>query len=302
MKILNFGSINIDYVYSVDHFVQKGETISSLGLEVFSGGKGMNQSIAMGRAGLEVFHAGAIGRDGEDMLRVLGQAQVDTSWVRVDEGLRTGNAVIQRDRSGDNCILLYGGANQSITLEQIDDTLKSFEAGDYLVLQNEINGMKEIMERAEQKGMRIVLNPSPINEGLRELPLEAVDIFILNEIEAKAILDMPSDEKDGEALIRELAERFPKAAIILTLGKDGSRYLDKSENIYQPIFETEVKDTTAAGDTFTGYFMAGLVRGLAKTECMKLAAKAAAIAVSRLGAAPSIPTWAEVEAGLLKEK
>lgn len=296
MKILNFGSLNIDYVYSLDHFVKKGETISSDNLEVFSGGKGLNQSIAMGRAGISVFHAGAVGTDGESLLQLLRQVGVSTELVAVSEAVRTGNAIIQRDRSGDNCIILYGGANQSISSEQIERTLALFAAGDYLVLQNEINGMREIMEKAHQRGLRIVLNPSPMNEKIEGLPLRFVDYFILNEIEAKGLLGREDlEETDGEKLIRQLADRFPEAGILLTLGSDGAMYLDKNENLYQPAYKVAVKDTTAAGDTFTGYFMAGLLKGLPKTECMKLAAKAAAIAVSRPGAAPSIPEWAEVE-------
>ena len=296
MKIVNFGSLNIDYVYSVEHFVQKGETISSDSLEVFSGGKGLNQSVAMGRAGIEVFHAGAVGADGESLLQLLRQAGVNTDWVAVSETARTGNAIIQRDRSGDNCIILYGGANQSITAEQITQTLAQFAAGDYVVLQNEINGMKEIMQQAYQRGLHIVLNPSPMNEKIAALPLDFVDYFILNEIEAKELLELESGvEISGEAMICRLAERFPRAGIVLTLGADGAFYRDKSEMHRQPAYAVPVQDTTAAGDTFTGYFMAGLRKGLPKAECMKVAAKAAAIAVSRLGAAPSIPTWEEVE-------
>ena len=296
MKILNFGSLNIDYVYSVDHFVQKGETIASGNLEVFSGGKGLNQSIAMGRAGIGVFHAGAVGTDGESLLQLLRQAGVNTELVAVSETVRTGNAIIQRDRSGDNCIILYGGANQEISAEQIERTLDLFSGGDYQVLQNEINGMKEIMEKANQRGMRIVLNPSPMNEKIKELPLNFVDYFILNEIEARALLageDLTA--ADGEMLIQRLAARFPEAGMLLTLGEGGAMYADKQENLYQPAYKVAVQDTTAAGDTFTGYFMAGLLKDLPKAECIKLAAKAAAIAVTRLGAAPSIPEWAEVE-------
>ena len=135
-----------------------------------------------------------------------------------------------------------------------------------------------------------------MNEKIEGLPLRFVDYFILNEIEAKGLLGREDlKETDGEKLIRQLAERFPEAGILLTLGSDGAMYLDKNENLYQPAYKVAVRDTTAAGDTFTGYFMGGLLKGLPKAECMKLAAKAAAIAVSRPGAAPSIPEWAEVE-------
>ena len=163
MKVLSFGSLNIDYVYKVDHFVQKGETLSSKSLNVFSGGKGLNQSIALAKAGVETYHAGAIGEDGKFLLEILEEAGVDTSCVKILSDERTGNAIIQNDEDGDNCILLYGGANQAITKAQVDAVLSRFDAGDYLVLQNEINELPYMMTKAHEKGMKIVLNPSPMN-------------------------------------------------------------------------------------------------------------------------------------------
>lgn len=130
MKVLNFGSLNIDYVYKLDHFVKKGETISSESLHVYTGGKGLNQSVALGRAGLETYHAGSIGKDGLFLLDTLKQAGVDVSNVAVMEEERTGNAIIQNDQEGDNCIILYGGANQAITRDQVDRVLSGFGKGD----------------------------------------------------------------------------------------------------------------------------------------------------------------------------
>lgn len=170
MKVLNFGSLNIDYVYSLDHFVQKGETISSRSLNIFSGGKGLNQSVALGRAGAEVYHAGAIGQDGDFLTDILRDAGVRTEYVRRLSSVRTGNAIIQRDSKGDNCIILYGGANQSIEKAQVDETLDQFSEGDFLVLQNEINELPYIMEQAHKKGLRIVLNPSPWMRKLQSFP------------------------------------------------------------------------------------------------------------------------------------
>ena len=127
MKVLNFGSLNIDYVYSLDHFVQKGETISSDALHIFPGGKGLNQSVALGRAGVTVSHAGAVGKDGDFLLELLKESCVDTKYIQVLEGIQTGTAIIQNDKSGDNCIILYSGANHQITKEQIANTISDFE-------------------------------------------------------------------------------------------------------------------------------------------------------------------------------
>ena len=292
MKVLCFGSLNIDYTYKVDHFVQKGETLSSRSLNVFSGGKGLNQSIALAKAGAETYHAGAIGTDGQFLLDMMQQAGVHTEHVAVLTDVRTGNAIIQNDEAGDNCILLYGGSNQAITREQVDRVLASFEEGDFIVLQNEINELAYIVEQAHGKGMKIVLNPSPMNEIINALPLEHVDYFLLNEVEAGQILG--TDEVEGDVLAKALTERFPDAAIVLTLGSRGSVYVDRSMTHPQSAFRVKAVDTTAAGDTFTGYFIAGITKGLSIPETMAMAAKASAIAVTRAGAAPSIPTADEV--------
>lgn len=295
MKVLNFGSLNIDYVYSLDHFVQKGETISSDALHIFPGGKGLNQSVALGRAGVTVSHAGAVGKDGDFLLELLKESCVDTKYIQVLEGIQTGTAIIQNDKSGDNCIILYSGANHQITKEQIANTISDFEKGDFLVLQNEINGMESIMRVAEEKGLKIVLNPSPMNEKILELPLQYVDYFVLNEVEAAQILGLDNiSEKDGEKFVRELHDAYPRAKIVLTLGAEGSIYFDGEKLYRQRAYKTEVVDTTAAGDTFSGFFIAGILRGDTVEQAMDTAARAAGIAISRPGAAPSIPKIEEV--------
>lgn len=295
MKVLNFGSLNIDYVYSLDHFVQKGETISSDALHIFPGGKGLNQSVALGRAGVTVSHAGAVGKDGDFLLELLKESCVNIKYIQVLEGVQTGTAIIQNDKSGDNCIILYSGANHQITKEQIANTISDFEKGDFLVLQNEINGMDSIVRVAEEKGLKIVLNPSPMNEKILGLPLQYVDYFVLNEVEAAQILGLENiSEKDGEKIVRELHNTYPCAKIVLTLGAEGSIYFDGEKLYRQRAYKTEVVDTTAAGDTFSGFFIAGILRGDTLEQAMDTAARAAGIAISRPGAAPSIPKIEEV--------
>ena len=292
MKILCFGSLNIDYTYKVEHFVQKGETISSQSLQVFSGGKGLNQSIALAKAGAEVYHAGAVGTDGGFLLRQLEEAGVNTEHVAVLDEVRTGNAIIQNDKDGDNCIILYGGANQAITREQADQVLKSFDKGDYLLLQNEINELPYIMEKAHRKGMNVILNPSPMDEKMKELPLDDVDYFLLNEVEAGQILD--TGETDGEILAERLLKRFPGASIVLTLGSKGSIYADREQKIHQKAYRVRAVDTTAAGDTFCGALAARLANGDEMRDAIEYALKAACLTVTRAGAPQSIPDEIEV--------
>lgn len=293
MKILNFGSCNIDYVYSMDHIVKVGETQTTYSLETFSGGKGLNQSIALARAGAEVYHAGCIGNDGEMLLDILNESGVDTSFVKkVDE--KNGHAIIQVSAKGENSIFLYPGSNNMVTIEFIDEVLSHFGEGDILLLQNEISNLTYIIEKAYKKKICIILNPSPINEVIEKIDFNMISYIILNEVEAEAI----SGSGIAEESIEILKKKYPQIKIMLTLGGKGCVYADSENNIYQKAFEVKAVDTTAAGDTFTGYF----VRGVAEKECyeeiLETASAAAAIAVSRKGAAPSIPTRDEVISAL----
>lgn len=293
MKVLNFGSLNIDYVYDVDNFVKKGETISSKTLNVFCGGKGLNQSVALARAGAEVYHAGMIGEDGKFLLDLLKEAGVNIDDVVIRDDIRTGNAIIQRDKSGDNCIILFSGANRSITKDYVDRVLSGFEKGDYIVLQNEISELPYIVENAHKIGMKIVLNPSPMDEKIEELNLNYVDYFLLNETEALKLSGM--DEFDSKKCMKKLISRFENAGILITLGDKGSIYSDGKINVEQSVVKTEVVDTTAAGDTFTGYFVSGILAGKEMKTVIKEATVASSITVSRIGAAPSIPDMKEVK-------
>ena len=293
MKVLNFGSLNIDYVYDVDNFVKKGETISSKTLNVFCGGKGLNQSVALARAGAEAYHAGMIGEDGKFLLDLLKEAGVNIDNVVIRDDIRTGNAIIQRDKSGDNCIILFSGANRSITKDYVDKVLSGFEKGDYIVLQNEISELPYIVENAHKIGMKIVLNPSPMDEKIKELNLDYVDYFLLNETEALKLSGM--DEFDSKKCMKKLISRFENAGILITLGDKGSIYSDGKINVEQSVVKTEVVDTTAAGDTFTGYFVSGILAGKEMKTVIKEATVASSITVSRIGAAPSIPDMKEVK-------
>ncbi len=288
MKVLNFGSLNVDYVYKVHHIVQKGETQLALSRSIFPGGKGLNQSIALKRAGLSVFHAGSIGSGGEFLLDILNDENVDTSMVRSLKEVPVGHTIIQNSMDGDNSILVYGGANRAITQSQIEDTLKHFSKGDYLILQNEVNLLKEIVELAHKNGMIIVLNPSPISQIFEDFDFSMIDYLFLNEIEAKELTN--SKSTDPEELIDRIDEKWPYIQVFLTLGEGGSVYIHEGEHIFQKVYKVPVVDTTSAGDTFTGFCLAGIIEGFTISQALDYAARAAAIAVTKLGAEPSIPT------------
>lgn len=289
MKVLNFGSLNLDYVYSVDHMVTPGETLASYGMNIFCGGKGLNQSIALAKAGVEVYHAGMIGDEGDVLLKTCREGGVKADYIRKIEG-KSGHTIIQVDKDGQNCILLYGGANQSITKEYVDEVLGHFEKGDILLLQNEVNMLDYIIDSAYDRGMMIILNPSPYNSALDACDFHKISMFLLNEIEGAQV----TGEKETDKILEKLKEIYPEAKVVLTLGGDGSVYQHKEEQYRQGIFKVKAVDTTAAGDTFTGYFISSIIEGLPVPEGLRLAAKASAIAVSREGATASIPLKDEV--------
>ena len=296
MKVLNIGSMNLDLVYSVDHIVQPGETEASFALDTFLGGKGLNQSMALAKAGVEIYQGGMIGEDGQVFLDACAEYGVKADYIRTVPG-KSGHAVIQRDKNAQNCILLYGGANQMLSEAYVDEVLSSFAAGDILLLQNEVNQMPYIVEKAYEKGMQIALNPSPFNEKLEAVDMAKISIFLMNEVEGHQITGLT----DPDEIIAEMLRRFPKARIVLTLGKDGAVYADADQKHFQPIFKVQAVDTTAAGDTFTGYFLAGLLDGMPVPEILKMSTKASSIAVTRAGAVPSIPYREEVLSALAND-
>lgn len=289
-KVLNFGSLNVDYTYKVDHMTREGETQSSEGMEIFLGGKGFNQSVSLAKAGVNVYHAGMIGDDGDGFLPVCKEYGIRTDYIKKVEG-RGGHTIIQIDKNAQNSILLFGGSNRKIDEGFVDEVLNHFEKGDYLLLQNEISSLNYIIDKAYERGMIIILNPSPFDYRLNSCDMSKVTYFILNEIEGGQF----TGKEDPDEIIDVMLEKYPKAKIVLTLGGDGAMYADASGVRYcQPIFPVKAVDTTAAGDTFTGYFISGILENMPIPDILKMSAKASSIAVTRKGASPSIPSREEV--------
>lgn len=249
----------------------------------------MNQSVALAKAGVEVWQGGMIGEDGQPFLDACGEFGVHVDLIATVEG-KSGHALIQIDKNAQNCILLYGGANQKLTETYVDEVLGHFEKGDVLLLQNEVNLLPYIVDKAFERGMFIALNPSPFDQKLKAVDMKKVSLFLLNEVEGAQVAGVT----DPQAIIDKMREMFPHAGIVLTLGKDGAIYADATQQHFQPVFPVKAVDTTAAGDTFTGYFLAGYTEGMPIPEVLRMSAKASSIAVSRAGAVPSIPWRKEV--------
>ena len=285
MKILTIGSINIDHVYEVAHFVRPGETLSGSSYRVFAGGKGFNQSVALARAGAVAYHAGRIGAHAEWLLERLQGEGVDTTFVIGGEE-PTGHAIIQIAPSGENAIVLYGGANRCVTETDIDSALSAFSAGDYLLLQNETSGVPYAMRQAHAKGLKIAFNPAPMASDVQAYPLELVDLFILNETEAEAL----TGSGEPQDACRIMRATFPNAATLLTLGAKGAMYSDAQTTHVEPAHRVDAVDTTAAGDTFIGYCLAELMQSGNPHAALTRGCCAAALCVMQPGAADSIPT------------
>ena len=278
MAVLNIGSLNLDYVYRVDHFVRPGETLAASHRAVHAGGKGLNQSVALARAGATVLHAGCVGADGGMLLEVLKGEGVDVSMLAVHESEASGHTFIQVTEDGENGILHYP------------------EKDDIVMLQNELPDTAGLIEAALERGLRTVLNPSPFDASLLKAPLERLYALIVNETEARGFLADEAEGVEAAGLMALLERRYPDVNLILTLGSRGAcGRVPGAEPFFVPAVKMKAVDTTGAGDTFAGYAVAALAAGEDLRTAMNRAAKASAISVTREGAATSIPRRSEVE-------
>jgi ribokinase len=289
MTIYNFGSINIDHVYQVDHFVRPGETLTSTHYKKVMGGKGANQSIALAKANNKVVHIGAIGKEDINLLTNFEDVNIDIRHIRC-LSQATGHAIIQINDSAENAIVLFPGANNHLTVNQINNTLKEADAKDWVLLQNETNLIDIIIEEAKTLDLTVAYNPAPMNKKLVERVIQHIDILIVNEVEAMDLFDVNSEQEAQHILQRD----YPHLTVIITLGAKGVRYLSAGELIEVLAFKVNAVDTTAAGDTFIGYCLTGLMNEESPEVVLTRSCAASAICVSRAGASNTIPSHEEV--------
>ncbi len=293
MNFLVYGSVNLDFVYELDHIVRPGETITVSRFTRHFGGKGANQTAALARAGMPVALAGKVGPDGECELAKLAEFGADVSNVVRDPEAATGQGIIQLAADGENAICVFPGANRRITREEIESVLAKFGPGDLLLLQNEINHLGFLIETAAARGIEVAFNPSPFTPELLDLPLDKVSVLIVNQVEASQVTGLAETAGSG-ALLDALAAKLPDCEIVLTLGSRGAAWARKTERCAVPALKVKPVDTTGAGDTFIGYFLAGRARKFTPEACLSLGCRASAVAVTRLGAMESIPAITEL--------
>ena len=291
-RIITLGSLNLDFTYQLPKPLEVGETLSSLSYRCGAGGKGANQSIAAARAGAEVYHAGRIGSDGTLLRRTLADSGVRLDFLEEVE-TPTGHAVVLISDAGDNSIVLFGGANRTIDETFIDRVTSAAKPGDILLLQNEITNIDHAMEAGKKAGMRVAFNFAPFDPKLApELPLSLCDYLFLNRIEAGGI----AGKSDVEEILETLARRYPETELVLTLGPEGAVALTPAgQRFHADSPRVKVVETTAAGDTFIGYYLAAVLDGFDTGRALERACRAAALCCSRAGAAESIPTRADLD-------
>ena len=290
-RIITLGSLNLDFTYQLPKPLEVGETLSSLSYRCGVGGKGANQSIAAARAGAEVYHAGRIGSDGTLLRRTLADSGVRLDFLEEVE-TPTGHAVVLINDAGDNSIVLFGGANRTIDETFIDRVVAAACPGDILLLQNEVSDIGYAMKAGKKAQMRIAFNFAPFDPELApKLPLSLCDYLFLNRIEAGGI----AGKSEVEEILETLARRFPETELVLTLGPEGAIALTPAgERFHADSPRVKVVETTAAGDTFIGYYLAAVLDGFDTGRALERACRAAALCCSRAGAAESIPTRADL--------
>ena len=284
MAIYNLGSINADNVYRVPHLVSAGETLAARELTQGLGGKGANMSVAAARAAARAIHIGAVGPDGRWAVERLMEYGVDTRHIaQVDQP--TGHANICVDDGGENAIVLFAGANHAITEGMIGGALSEASPGDSFVTQNETNGQSHGAGMARDLGLRVIYAAAPFDAAAVRAVLDHLDLLVLNEVEA-AQLEAETGSNLGD---------LPVSDVVVTLGSKGCTWLSDQGEAQFPALKVTPVDTTGAGDTFTGYLIAGLDRGMPMPQAIDLATRAGALMVTRAGTADVIPDLKEIQ-------
>lgn len=301
--ILVVGSLNMDLVARAPRHPAPGETVLGGEFKTFPGGKGANQAVAAARLGVPVRMVGRVGEDdfGDSLLAALEQNAVDVSWIMRDAGASTGVALITVDAAGQNTIVVAPGANGQLTPDDIDACEDAFRGAAVTLLQLEspLDAVARAAELAHTHGAQVVLNPAPAQQLSPSL-LQHIDYLIPNQSELALLAGTNTQTPVLQAVERLRADGVDR--VIVTLGADGVLVCDGAESTQIDSYPTRVVDTTAAGDAFVGAFAVGLLEGHSMLEAARLGNAAGAVAVSRAGAQPSLPTREEVEQLLERAK
>lgn len=297
MKIVVIGSSNVDMVAQVSHLPAPGETVGDASFMQSLGGKGANQAVAAARLGGSVTFVTSLGNDmyASILKEHFKKEGITTDYILDDANHPTGTALIFVANSGENCIAVAPGANYSLLPNSIGHFTKVIDEADIIVMQAEIpyETIKNIALLAKQKGKKVLFNPAPACLIDTEL-MEAIDILVVNEVEAAFVSGIEFTGNNLEAIARELTDKGA-GSVVITLGSHGLFMHNSQMTIQLPGHKVNAIDTIAAGDTFCGALAVVCAQKEIDTEALTFANAAAAIAVTRSGAQPSIPTLDEVK-------
>jgi ribokinase len=296
--IVNAGSINMDLIVRSPRIPKPGETIIGSSFFTAPGGKGANQSVAAARAGGQVSHIGRVGKDdfGSALLSTMVDDKVNCDNIFVDADHATGVALIVVEDSGENSIVVASGANMQVSPEDVEKVKDQISSAEVLLLQLEIPIETVIFAAsiAHQGGCRVLLNPAPAQSLPPEL-LQNVDILIPNESETHILTGLPVEDDDQLRAAATSLLDFGVETVILTMGQRGALLIQRNQTTHVPAFKVDPVDTTAAGDAFVGAFAAGLAQGESLEQAVVRGNAAGALAATKLGAQPSLPTRENID-------
>ncbi|MEO8285281.1 MAG: ribokinase [Chloroflexota bacterium] len=297
-RVVVVGSVNMDLVVRAPRFALAGETILGDAFETIPGGKGSNQAVAARRAGADVAMVGRVGGDefGSTMRRTLSGEGISVEHVEIMDAEATGVALITVDGTGENTIIVVPGANGHLSPGDIEAAHAEIAAADILLMQLEIPlpAVERAAQLAHERGVTVILNAAPA----RPLPahlLSMVDYLVVNETEARLMAGTGSDHASPEEAARNL-QALGARNVVVTLGHEGSLLVsDSGATVSAPAFTVHPVDTTAAGDGFVGALAVALAEGAEPADALRRGNAAGALAVTREGAQPSLPTRAEID-------
>ncbi|EKO3418990.1 ribokinase [Vibrio fluvialis] len=300
-KLVVLGSVNADHVLQVPSFPRAGETLHGRNYQVIPGGKGANQAVAAARLKADIGFIACVGDDsfGINIRESFKLDGMNISGVKMQPNCPTGIAMIQVSDSGENSICISAEANARLTAEAIEPDLARIREAKYLLMQLEtpIDGIVKAAQVAKEARTNVILNPAPARELPDEL-LSCVDVITPNETEAEVLTGITVTDDESAQLAADALHRKGIEIVMITLGAKGVWLSQNGRGALIPGFRVQATDTTAAGDTFNGALVTGLLEEMPLESAIKFAHAAAAISVTRFGAQTSIPNRAEVDAFL----
>jgi ribokinase len=282
---LVFGSISYDRTLHLPRLPHAGQGVMATSVTQSVGGKGANVSVAAARAGARVQLVSGVGRDGDRAIHALVDAGVDVTRVERNPSADTAEVIIHLATDQSEFGITVPGADRDVPIAAMDDAIAQCRGGHIGYLDGMINDGAHIIRTMARRGAPLVINPSPVHPDVAAWPMEQASVIVLNQGEARTL----TGETDEHAQLEAMHRRFPGPSVVLTMGPRGAWFSHRQRRAHIPTVEVQAVDSTAAGDTFAGYLLAGLAAGEPPEQAMRHAARAAALCVTRHGSLHSIP-------------